>query len=261
MLHDHYRKLGSSDTHLSPLGLGTIKLGRDQGVKYPASFRIPNDQEAANLISLAYDLGINLIDTAPAYGNSEERLGKLLKQQRKNWFICSKAGEHFIDGVSSFDFTPEGITLSVENSLQKLKTDFIDAVLIHSDGRDEDVIKMGTLECLADLKKQGKICFTGMSTKTCAGGILALQKSDIAMVTFNLEEQEEKAVIDYAQENNKGIFIKKAFASGHAASTEESLELVLQTAGVTSAIVGTINPQHLKENVAVAQGLLQQSKE
>src|SRR5690606_5749350 len=91
------RPLGNCGFDVSVLGFGTVKLGRDQGVKYPNSFRIPDDAEAASIIALARDLGINLIDTAPAYGNSEERLGKLLKGQREDWIICSKAGEEFVD--------------------------------------------------------------------------------------------------------------------------------------------------------------------
>ncbi|MFW8341556.1 aldo/keto reductase, partial [Klebsiella pneumoniae] len=74
-LHDFLRPLGSTGLRVSPLGLGTVKLGRDQGVKYPNGFRIPDDQQARELLYLARELGINLIDTAPAYGVSEERLG------------------------------------------------------------------------------------------------------------------------------------------------------------------------------------------
>ena len=88
-LHDLHRPLGSSGLLVSPLGLGTVKLGRDQGVKYPNGFRIPDDDEARMLLKLARDLGINLIDTAPAYGRSEERLGPLLRGQREDWVIVS----------------------------------------------------------------------------------------------------------------------------------------------------------------------------
>lgn len=73
-LHDLHRPLGDTGLAVSPLGLGTVKFGRDQGVKYPSGFTIPDDREAADLLALARDLGINLIDTAPAYGRSEERL-------------------------------------------------------------------------------------------------------------------------------------------------------------------------------------------
>ena len=95
-----YKALGNTGIDVSIVGLGTVKLGRDQGVKYPSAFTIPDDSEALALISYAKHLGVNLIDTAPAYGNSEERLGKLLKDQRQDWIICSKVGEEFADGKS-----------------------------------------------------------------------------------------------------------------------------------------------------------------
>ncbi len=92
---------------VSVLGLGTVKLGRDKGVKYPEAFTIPDDQAALALLQQAWNLGINLIDTAPAYGNSEQRLGELLPQLPHDWIICSKAGELFNSdtGESSFDFS------------------------------------------------------------------------------------------------------------------------------------------------------------
>lgn len=105
-LHGLLRPLGSTGLLVSPLGLGTVKLGRDQGVKYPSGFRIPDDTEAAALLDQARALGINLIDTAPAYGRSEERLGPLLAGQRDAWVIVSKVGEEFEDGQSRFDFSP-----------------------------------------------------------------------------------------------------------------------------------------------------------
>ena len=78
----HKRAFGETGLNVSPLGLGTVKLGRNIGVKYPKKFVIPNNKEAIDLIYKAKDLGINLIDTAPSYGNSEERLGELLKDTR-----------------------------------------------------------------------------------------------------------------------------------------------------------------------------------
>ena len=129
------RPFGSTGIDVSILGLGTVKLGRDQSVKYPEGFIIPDDREAANLIDLARSLGINLIDTAPSYGNSEERLGSLLTGQRDQWIICSKVGEEFEGGQSRFDFTPEHTRFSVERSLKRLRTDVVDIVLVHSDGK------------------------------------------------------------------------------------------------------------------------------
>ena len=89
------RELGNTALQTSALGLGTVKLGRNQGVKYPQGFELPDDREAAALLQQARDLGINLIDTAPAYGSSEERLGTLLRGQREAWIICSKVGRAY----------------------------------------------------------------------------------------------------------------------------------------------------------------------
>jgi len=230
-----------------------VKLGRDQGVKYPDAFKIPDDHEALALIHLARNLGINLIDTAPAYGVSEERLGQLLKGQRKEWLICTKTGEEFINGESSFDFSEKHTVYSVERSLKRLRTDYLDMVLIHSDGNDLEVLtNTPVMETLHALKQQGKIRAIGMSTKTVAGGLLAAAQSDVVMVTYNLKENNDREVLDYCLNNNKGVFIKKALASGHVKGdkgVEESFNFVFSHRAVSSIISGTISPSHLKSNV------------
>jgi aryl-alcohol dehydrogenase-like predicted oxidoreductase len=247
---------------LSLIGLGTVKLGRDQGVKYPSSFTIPDDREARQLLGTARELGINLIDTAPAYGNSEERLGKLLKGERNQWVICSKVGEEFSNGQSSHDFSPEHTVFSIERSLKRLDTDALDIVLVHSDGNDMDIINhMGTLDALQQLKQQGKIRAFGFSGKTVEGGLAALEQSDAVMVTFNLQEQAEAPVIQRCHEQGKICLIKKAFGSGHFATKEEdgasdpvkaSMDCLSGQPGISSIIIGTINETHLRHNVAAA---------
>ncbi|QEY65259.1 aldo/keto reductase [Metapseudomonas lalkuanensis] len=262
-LLDLHRPLGSTGLMVSPLGLGTVKLGRDQGVKYPSGFTIPDDAEARQLLALARDLGINLIDTAPAYGRSEERLGPLLRGQRQDWVIVSKVGEEFEGGLSRFDFSPEHTRFSVERSLKRLETDFIDLVLVHSDGNDLAILRdSGVYETLAELRQAGKIRAFGLSGKTVDGGLLALEQGDCAMVTYNLNEQGEKPVLDFAVQQNKGILIKKGLASGHACldagvdPVRASFELIFGHPGVTSAIIGTINPLHLSHNVATAAAVI-----
>ncbi len=257
------RPLGQTGMEVSLLGLGTVKLGRNQGVKYPQSFKIPDDKEAATLIALAKDNGINLIDTAPAYGNSEQRLGKLLAGQRQDWLICTKVGEEFNNGESRYDFSTEHTRSSVERSLQRLNTDFLDIVLIHSDGNDEEILQRhGTLDTLAALKKEGKIRAIGMSTKTVKGGLLAAEQSDVVMITWNLQYDAEIPVADYCHQHGKGVLIKKALASGHAAKSQganvnalgdpikQCFQMIFAHPGVSSAIVGTINPNHLRTNIS-----------
>lgn len=243
---------------MSPLGWGTTKIGRNQGVKYPSSFSIPGDTQVKNILSLCQELGINTLDTAPAYGNSEQRLGKLLSN-RHDWVIINKVGEEFINGESIFDFSAKHTRLSVERSLQRLKTDYIDAVLVHSDGNDCDIITNNeVLPALAELKKAGLIRSFGVSTKTVTGGLLALEHSDIAMVTYNLKEKSEGEVIRRAIEGNQGILLKKAFASGHICKEENidpiqaSMDFIFEAPGVSSAIIGSIQEKHIKHNVECA---------
>jgi aryl-alcohol dehydrogenase-like predicted oxidoreductase len=255
-----------TDTGLavSALGLGTVKLGRDKGVKYPDAFKIPDDAQALNLLAQAWDLGINLIDTAPAYGHSEQRLGQLLPKLNKDWVIATKVGEMFDadSGESHYNFTAEFIQQSIQQSLKNLRRDVLDIVLIHSDGNDRHIIQHeGALEVLNDLKQQGLIRATGMSTKTVEGGILALQQSDIAMVMHNVGYQDEQAVLDQATADNKAIFIKKAFGSGHLVHGDADIDhsgidpiqanfdIIYQNPAVASIIVGTITPKHLIDNV------------
>jgi aryl-alcohol dehydrogenase-like predicted oxidoreductase len=254
-----YRPLAATGMQVSIIGLGAVKLGRNQAVKYPVSFRIPDDREASSLIDCARHLGINLIDTAPAYGNSEERLGQLLKGQRQDWIICSKTGEEFIEGQSSFDFSAQHTQFSVERSLKRLQTDYLDIVLVHSDGNDLDILQIHeTFDALESLKKQGKIRAFGMSTKTLAGGIRAAERCDLVMVTYNVSERDGQPVLDYCLAHHKGVLVKKALASGHLVSRNQpdaiqsSLDFVLAHPAVTSAIIGTISETHLTHNVQCA---------
>ena len=264
-LHELHRPLGSTGLAVSPLGLGTVKLGRDQGVKYPNGFTIPDDESARLLLAQARDLGINLIDTAPAYGRSEERLGPLLRGQREQWVIVSKVGEEFDDGQSRFDFSAAHTRASVERSLKRLETDHIDLVLVHSNGDDLHILENEEVyQTLALLKQEGKIRGFGFSGKTVQGGLKALEQGDCAMVTYNLNEQAERPVIDHAAAHGKAILVKKALASGHACLSpgvdpvRASFELLFAHPGVSSAIVGTINPLHLAHNVAIVAKVLRQ---
>ena len=273
------RALGNTGLQVSCLGLGTVKFGRNQGVKYPTGFELPNDKEVSHILALACELGINLLDTAPAYGSSEERLGALLKN-RHDWIVCSKTGEEFINGQSHFDFNAKHTQFSVERSLKRLRTDYLDLVLVHSDGNDKHIIQQtDCFETLLKLKQKGLIRAFGLSGKTVEGGLLALQYADAVMVTFNPAETSEREVIQHAKSLNKAVLIKKAFNSGHAvaakpttdecvdttqkeqaASThpatdpaQDSLRFVLNEPGVSSVIVGTINTRHLQANALAAQ--------
>lgn len=242
--------LGDTSLKVSRIGLGTVKFGRNEGVKYPVNFEIPSEDHLHDLLKLAQSLGINTLDTAPSYGSSEERLGRLLENNRKEWIIIGKAGEEFINGHSTFDFSADAIEASLERSLERLKTDYLDALLLHSDGNDLKILGDNALiQKLYDLKKQGLIKAIGASTKTPEGGIKSLELLDLAMITYTKDYQEEKPVLDYALKHNKGIILKKILSSGHSSNTNDAIQHAFSHKGTGCAIIGTINPKHLTENI------------
>lgn len=252
------RPLFRGGPEVSTLGLGTVKLGRDQGVKYPAAFQLPDDASARALLDLAWDLGINFIDTAPAYGRSEERLGQLLQGDSREWVIGSKAGEEFEGGASFHDFSPEHIRSSVERSLGRLRRESLDLVLLHSNGDDTEILnRSGAPGVLLDLKAEGKIRGWGMSSKTVAGGKRAVEMgADVVMIMYNPWHPEEAPILDAAYEAGCGVLIKKALNSGHGASAvEDSFRFILGHPGLTSIVVGTIHPGHLKSNAEIIDRL------
>lgn len=256
------RTLGDTGLRVSPLGLGTVKIGRDQQVKYPAGFSIPDDDAVRNLFALAQELGINVLDTAPAYGNSEERLGKLLPN-KNDWIIVGKVGEFFEQGQSRFDFSARATRETLQRSLKRLGRDYIDVVLVHSDGDDMRIIEQEEVcETLQELKREGLVRAVGMSTKTVAGGLWCAEHMDVVMATYNPAYTDEAPVLDAAARLNRGVLIKKGLQSGHAdraaggGGVEDALRFVYAHEAVDSVIVGTINPQHLRQNVELVEKII-----
>lgn len=255
------RALGKTGITVSTLGLGTVKLGRTRGVKYPTLYELPTDEQAAALLAAAVDLGITLLDTAPAYGVAEERLGGLLRGSRDRWILCTKAGEEFDEssGQSRFDFSPAAIVSSVERSLRRLRTDHLDIVLLHSNGDDETILNnSGTIQALHGLKARGLLRAAGISVKSARGVESALTSCDVVMVEYSPAHPMLGPYIERAAAAGVGVLAKKVLGSGHAAthSTPDSLspiEYVLRHPGVASAVVGTLSTNHLRENARQAE--------
>lgn len=245
---------------VSPLGLGTVKFGRNRGVKYPGGdgFALPTDAEISNLLDVALDCGINLLDTAPAYGSSEERLGGILGPRRDKFFLVTKTGEEFDGEKSEYIFTAAHTRMSVERSLRRLRTDYLDAVLVHSSRDDLRVIgQTPVLETLAQLKAEGRIGSFGVSTYTVEGGKKALDLSDCVMAAFNKNYLDEKPVLDYAAQLGKPALVKKGLASGHIgapAETAENLRFVAATPGVACIVFGSLREANIRANAAALRG-------
>ncbi|MBL1217122.1 MAG: aldo/keto reductase [Planctomycetes bacterium] len=258
------RPIGSSDIRVSAIGLGTVKFGRNTNVKYPHAFALPDDSAIVALLNEARELGINLVDTSPAYGTSEARLGTLIPGAREDWVIVSKAGECYSDGCSTYDFSPQQMHASVKRSLQRLRTEYLDAILIHSDGSDCAIVESsGALEALQELKRSGMVRLVGMSTKTVAGGLAAVNAGcDVLMVEYSVDNASQQPVLDACTEAGAGVLVKKALGSGRLVDGPSSsqrpgesldpgraLRPILSQPAVSSIIVGTINIDHLRQNV------------
>lgn len=250
------RPFAATGRNVSLLGLGTVKFGRNSGVKYPGGdgFALPTDAQIEALLDLCLSLGINLLDTAPAYGTAEERLGKLLGARRDKFFIITKTGEEFDGAASQYIFTAEHTRTSVERSLKRLRTDRLDCVLVHS-SRDDLRVLTGTpvLETLSRLKEEGKIASFGASTYTVEGGRKAAELTDAVMVAYNKTYTNERAVIDHARGLGRAVLVKKGLASGHVGTLgdlSENIRFVTSTPGVTSLIFGSLNPENIRANAA-----------
>ena len=250
------RPLGSTGLRVSVLGLGTVKFGRNQKIKYP-TFTLPTDAEILQLLDDAQSFGLNLLDTAPAYGHAEERLGQLLGARREQFVIVTKTGEDFADGESTYNFSAEHTRSSVERSLRRLRTDRLDCVLVHCPRNDFETLNNSPVfATLAELKQRGDIRSFGASTYTVAGGLLTLAQADVVMATHSADYADEEPVIRRAAELGKGVLIKKGLGSGSLArgtaprTLQENFQPIFALPGVSSLIIGTLNPQHLRENAA-----------
>jgi len=253
-----YRPLGGCGPMVSPFGLGTVKFGRNTALKYPQGFSLPTDSELLRLLNQARELGINFLDTAPAYGTSELRLGKLLKKSREDWIISTKVGEIFNNGHSTYDFSAKATATSLENSLRSLHTDYLDLVLVHCNSHDIDNLSnTDVISVLRRYQQKGYIGMIGASTHSVEGGLYAINELDTAMITYNLNETGQEPIISAAKQLNKGVLLKKVLSQGHTDNISQSLKFALAPVAVTSAIVGTINPEHLIDNVHALMNVIE----
>jgi aryl-alcohol dehydrogenase-like predicted oxidoreductase len=237
-----YRNLGKTGMSVSALGLGTVKLGRNERLRF-GTFDIPSDRRATALLACAQSLGINMLDTAPSYGTIEARLQSLLPGRREDWIISTKVGETFHRGTSVYDFSAHAVRTSVMRSIERLG--YLDIVLVHSNG---ETTAMGALAELHELKAQGLVRAIGMSNKGPDEGLTALSECDVVMPSLNCAYRDEIELIATAQRLGCGVLVKKPLNSGQT-SSGESLRFALNQPGVSSVIVGTINARHLERNV------------
>jgi aryl-alcohol dehydrogenase-like predicted oxidoreductase len=159
------RSLGRTGLSVSPLGFGAFKIGRNEKTKYPSAYALPDNNAVATLLNGVLDLGINFIDTAPAYGLSEERIGRAIAHRRAEFVLSTKVGETFADGRSHYDFrvrvsnTAHGASRSTPH--RRARSGFI-----HSDGNDLHVLtQTDVVATLRDAQRARQVRGIGISGK------------------------------------------------------------------------------------------------
>ena len=150
-----YRLLGSTGLEVSTLSFGASSLG--------SVFRETDDREGIRTMHAALDAGINLIDVSPYYGatKAETVLGEAISQtSRDRFYLSTKAGRY---GIDTFDYSRATIISSLEESLRRLKTDYVDFLFLHDiEFVQPDIIIEEAIPALNSLKEQGKIRFSGI---------------------------------------------------------------------------------------------------
>jgi aryl-alcohol dehydrogenase-like predicted oxidoreductase len=246
------RRLGSTPFHLSPIGFGAFKIGRNEKIKYDRPYDLPDEAQVEQLLNGVLDLGINYIDTAPAYGLSEQRIGRLLSVRNDEFIVSTKVGETFEAGESTYDFSEKAIRYSVQRSRERLQRDVLDIVFIHSDGRDMEILeRTDAVATLHALRDEGVVRAIGFSGKTVDGAHCALNWADAIMVEYHMHDRSHEAVIAEAAQRGVGVVVKKGLASGRLPAAD-AIGFVLDNPGVTSLIIGGLNLAHVRSNLRCA---------
>jgi aryl-alcohol dehydrogenase-like predicted oxidoreductase len=158
-----YRTLGRTGIQVSPYALGTLMLATAMG-------NAP--EESARILHRALDAGINLVDTADAYGDSEEVVGRALAGRRDGVVLATKFGRPTGQDPNQQGASRRWIVTAVENSLRRLRTDYIDLYQLHRPDPATDIEEI--LSALTDLIRSGKIRAIGAS-QTPVSGIVEAQ--------------------------------------------------------------------------------------
>jgi len=283
------RTLGKTGVQVTTLGYGAMELrGAPRG-------REISDADTGRLLNTVLDEGINFVDTSIDYGASEERIGKHISQRRNEYFLASKCGclvgwepSATEDRGGPHVYNRENIVKGVEQSLRRLKTDHLDLLQVHMTPPKKVLDESGTIEVLKDLQRQGKVRFLGMSgTLPNINDHIGMGVFDSFQIPYSCSQREHEAVISKAAKAGAGVVVRGGAARGapssdntRAQQRNPELRSVFEQAGLddlldgdspmefvlrftathpdmTTNIVGTINPEHLKANIrAVAKGPL-----
>ena len=289
-----YRNLGHTELKVSALSLGTVALGMRYGITpkehsaddTSAGMIPPSDKEAIQLVHRAIDEGINFIDTARAYGRSEEVLGHALRDRRERVVLttklsCLDANGNSLQGQALRDHMKASLT----TSLKLLQTDWVDLLMLHS--ASVELLQNGeAIHILKDLQTQGLVRYIGASTYGTEAPRMAIEQGVHALqVAYNiLDQRMADDIFPLAKTTGVGMVVRSVFLKGaltpraddlpdHLSDlkqkseaikqfaadltpvmnrVEAALSFVLSQTDITSALVGVHTEEELEASLRVA---------
>jgi aryl-alcohol dehydrogenase-like predicted oxidoreductase len=274
------RTLGRTGIQVTVLGYGAMEI---RGPRIWGG-RPVTEQQAETILNAVLDAGINFIDTANDYGRSEEFIGKYLSKRRSEFYIATKCGCKVTYRDENTDDTPhewtrENLFRGLHESLQRLKTDYIDIMQLHNPTVEQ--CQQGDLvNVLKEMQQQGKVRWIGCSsTLPLIRTYIEWGVFDVFQIPYSALERAHENVITEAAQKGAGIIDRGGVARGEpgaglgnpdrwkifeAAKLDELraegeartaflLRFLLAHPHIHTTIVGTLNPDHLRENVAIAE--------
>lgn len=272
------KRLGRTGLEVTQLGYGSM------GIRGPRTWgvRAVSDEDADRLLNAVLDAGINLIDTAPDYGLSEERIGRFVGHRRNEFFLATKCGCAYEQHENRLEikhvWEADVITRNLEASLRRLRTDHIDLLQFH--GGDAVTLRQrGLIDLLLRFREQGLIRHLGVSSSLPElAAMIDLNVFDVFQIPYSCLAVQHHDWMIRAAATGAGVIIRGGIAQGgpdaeiqrpahndlwSRARLDELLtpgmsraELILRyTLGhpaCHTTIVGTCNLHHLAENLAAA---------
>ncbi|GAB4235309.1 MAG: aldo/keto reductase [Acidobacteriota bacterium] len=282
MLGMEKRRLGKTGLQVSVIGFGSAPVGY-------------LDESLANverILNLLLDAGVNLLDTAACYPHAEEMIGATVSHRRNEYYLVTKCG-HQGDGLTEPEWSPELIEKSIDRSLRRLHTDYLDVVLLHS--CDQSVLEQGdAVEALVKARDAGKTRFIGYSGDNEAAAFAAqIPEFSVLQTSVNICDQRNIDVaLPKAVEHDLGVLAKRPLANAawkapgmqrgvyqsysepysrrlaamgidpglfgfNGLRNEEfprlALRFTLTVPGVHCALIGTTNPANALRNLEIAE--------
>ncbi|WP_123040407.1 aldo/keto reductase [Cohnella candidum] len=272
-------KFGRTGLPVTRLGFGAMEI---RGPRI-WSGRPVTDAEAESILNAVLDAGINFIDTAYDYGLSEEYIGRYIRHRRDEYFLATKCGCTVVNAGDHDDtphvWTKENLLHNIETSLRRMNTDYIDLWQLHNPSVEQ--VKDGQLiEVLKEVQASGKVRWIGISsTLPHISEFISTGVFDSFQIPYSALERDHETIISDAASAGAGTIIRGGVGRGEPGAglgsqdrwatwekagldelldegesrTAFILRYTLSHPDMHSTIVGTKNPEHLAENVKVAE--------